>query len=130
MANVKISQLPAGIAAANAVVPATNADGTVTEKITLAGIAALATSASQLTSGTLPDSRLSANVVLTGDARLSDARTPTAHSHAIGDVTNLQTSLDAKVANAGSVSAIMRLTQAEYDAISSPDATTLYVIVG
>lgn len=31
------------------------------------------------------------------DARLSDARTPTAHTHPISDVTNLQTSLDAKV---------------------------------
>jgi hypothetical protein len=41
---------------------------------------------------------------------------------AVGDVSNA-------VANAGSVSAIRRLTQAQYDAISSPDATTLYVIV-
>lgn len=31
------------------------------------------------------------------DSRLTDARTPTAHTHAISDVTNLQTSLDAKV---------------------------------
>jgi hypothetical protein len=29
-----------------------------------------------------------------------------------------------------SISTIVKLTQAEYDAISSPDATTLYVIVG
>lgn len=41
MADVKISQLPAGTAAANAVVPATNAAGTTTEKITLGAIAAL-----------------------------------------------------------------------------------------
>ena len=44
------------------------------------------TDASQLTSGILPDDRLSANVVRTGDSRLSDARTPTAHTH--GNVTN------------------------------------------
>lgn len=41
MADVKISALPAGTAAANAVVPATNAAGTTTEKITLGSIAAL-----------------------------------------------------------------------------------------
>jgi hypothetical protein len=34
--------------------------------------------------------------VATGDSRLSDARTPLTHSHAISDVTSLQTSLDAK----------------------------------
>ena len=37
-----------------------------------------------------------ANLVLTNDARLSDSLTPTAHSHAISDVTNLQTTLDGK----------------------------------
>lgn len=36
--------------------------------------------------------------VATADARLSDARTPTAHTHPISDVTNLQTSLNAKQA--------------------------------
>jgi len=42
MADLKISQLPAGTANASAVVPATNAAGTLTEKITLGSIAALA----------------------------------------------------------------------------------------
>lgn len=41
MPDVKISQLPAGTANASAVVPATNAAGTTTEKITLGAIAAL-----------------------------------------------------------------------------------------
>jgi hypothetical protein len=41
MADVKISELPAGTANANAVVPATNAAGTTTQKITLGAIAAL-----------------------------------------------------------------------------------------
>jgi len=42
--------------------------------------------ATDITSGTLNDSRLSANVVLTSDARLSNARTPTNHAstHATG----------------------------------------------
>lgn len=43
------------------------------------------TSASALVEGTLADARLSANVVLTGDGRLSDARTPT--GAAGGDLT-------------------------------------------
>ena len=52
-----------------------------------AGSAASATtSASDLTSGTLADARLSANVVLTGDSRLTDSRTPASHVH--GNVTN------------------------------------------
>jgi hypothetical protein len=38
------------------------------------------TNASLLTSGTLADARLTANVVLTGDSRLSNARTPTSHA--------------------------------------------------
>jgi hypothetical protein len=42
MPTKKISELPAGSASANAVVPATNADGTLTEKVTLGSIAALA----------------------------------------------------------------------------------------
>ncbi len=41
MADVKISQLPSGSAAANAVVPATNAAGTQTQKVTMGAIAAL-----------------------------------------------------------------------------------------
>ena len=39
---------------------------------------------------------LGSDVVITTDVRLSDARTPLAHTHAISDVTNLQTSLDGK----------------------------------
>lgn len=130
MNDVKISELPAGTANANAVVPATNAAGTTTEKITLGGIAGLVTDASQLTAGTLGDARLSANVVLTTDARLTDTRDPNLHAHTIADVTGLQAAIDGAVTNAGNVSAIQRLTQAEYDAIATPDASTLYVIVG
>jgi hypothetical protein len=62
------------------------------------------TDASLLTSGTLSASRLPVSVVLTTDGRLSDARTPTTHSHAIADVSGLQTALDAKQA-AGSYAA-------------------------
>lgn len=40
----------------------------------------------------------SSQVVLGDDTRLTDARTPTSHTHAIADVTNLQSSLDGKAA--------------------------------
>jgi hypothetical protein len=135
MANVKISQLPAGTAASGSIVPATNAAGTATEKVTLGSIAALATSASQLTSGTLADARLSGNVVLTNDARLTNARTPTAHTHAISDVTSLQAALDGKVGSNTSqagggtqINNIVALTQAQYDAIPTKDNNTVYLV--
>lgn len=40
-----------------------------------------------------------ANLVLTDDARLTNARTPTSHAHSISDVTGLQTALDGKQAS-------------------------------
>lgn len=62
------------------------ADGTATVRITIQDLLALLTSASQLTTGTLPDARLSANIARTTDAAMTNARTPTAHkaSHATG----------------------------------------------
>lgn len=142
MADVKISQLPAGTANVAAVVPATNAAGNLTEKITLGGIAALVTDASQLTAGTLADARLSANVALKSDITtaingLVDSAPQTLNTlnelaQALNDdasfATTVTNSLAGKVTNAGNVAAIQRLTQAEYDAIATPDATTLYVI--
>lgn len=43
MTDVKISELPAGSAVGTSVVPASDAGGTVTNKVTLSSIAALAT---------------------------------------------------------------------------------------
>lgn len=51
MPDVKISQLPSGTANASAVVPATNAAGTTTEKITLGGIRDLAHATRHQTGG-------------------------------------------------------------------------------
>lgn len=44
---------------------------------------------------------LSTQVVLGSDSRLTDARTPLAHTHAISDVTGLQDALDGKQASLG-----------------------------
>lgn len=86
MPNTTISALPAGTAAVGWKAPADDAAGSGTFYVTLGDIAFLMKDASNLTVGTLPDARLSANVVLTGDARLSNARTPSSHaaSHATG----------------------------------------------
>ena len=46
------------------------------------------TNANLLTSGTLSDSLLSANVVFTTDARLTNARAPTAHNHSASEITS------------------------------------------
>jgi hypothetical protein len=63
MPDVKISQLPAGTANASAVVPATNAAGTTTEKLTLSAILALQHnhSGGDITSGTVAAARLGAH---------------------------------------------------------------------
>lgn len=60
--------------------------------------------AGDITSGTLNIARIptgtsSSTVCIGNDSRLSDARTPLAHTHVIGDVINLQTSLDGKAAS-------------------------------
>ena len=79
------------------------------------------TDASLLTSGTLSASRLPASAVLTGDSRLSDARTPTAHSHAIADVSGLQTALNTKATPAdvtAAVAAVVNASPASLDTLA------------
>ena len=62
------------------------------------------------------------------------------HGHAIADVAGLQAALDGKAPGSHShalsslsgvtgVSAIRRLSQADYDDLSPPDANTFYIIV-
>jgi hypothetical protein len=103
-----------------------------------AGSAASATtSASDLTSGTLADARLSANVVLTGDSRLSDARTPTTHTHALSSLTQSSATTGQVVTWSGSAWAPATpsaggSTLASYAATSNLPATgsasTLYIV--
>lgn len=99
MADVKISDLPTKTVSTTDMVPVVDDGANTTSRVTVGDIVGLVTDASQLATGTLQDSLLSANVVLTNDSRLSDARTPTSHTHAISDVTNLQTSLDGKASS-------------------------------
>lgn len=149
MADVKISELPAGTANAAAVVPATNAAGNLTEKITLGGIAALVNDASQLTAGTLADARLSANVALKSDITtaingLVDSAPNTLNTlnelaAALNDdasfATTVTNSIAGKVGSnttqAGggtAVTNIVTLTQAQYDAIPTKDTNTIYFV--
>jgi len=68
--------------------------------------------ASLLSTGTLSASRLPASVVLTTDSRLSDARTPLAHTQAISTVTGLQAALDAKATPSDVSSAVAAVVNA------------------
>ena len=65
-------------------------------------------------------------VVYGDDTRLTDARTPTSHSHAISDVTDLQTGLDGKVDENAAITGNTK-TKITYDAkglvTSGADAT-------
>lgn len=86
MPDTTITGLDAGTAELLGQLPMDRADGTATVRITLQQLLALLTNASQLTTGTLPDAQLSANIARTSDVAMSNARTPTAHkaSHATG----------------------------------------------
>lgn len=86
MADTTISSLPSASAAANAVVPADSADGSVTNKVTLASIAALGGGApashasTHATTGTDAITPASIGAVGTTDSRLTNSRTPTSHN--------------------------------------------------
>ena len=91
--------------------------------------------ATDITSGTLAFARIptgttSTTVCIGNDARLSDSRTPTAHTHAIADTTGLQTALDGKqtagsyVTTSGSISTIAVVASLP----ATPDPTTLYIV--
>jgi hypothetical protein len=85
---VRISELPAASANPNAVVPASNQAGTLTSKVTLGDIAALAavSSVAGKTGAVSLDVADVTDAVAASDARLSDSRAPTSHktTHATG----------------------------------------------
>lgn len=141
MPDTTISQLPSSSAAANAVVAADSADGSVTNKVTLASIAALgggapaSHAASHASGGGDPITPASIGAVATSDGRLTDSRVPTSHaaSHgsagsdpitpaAIGAAASSHTHLLASVTDAG--------TAASRNAPASGNATSAQVVLG
>ena len=109
---IKISDLPSGPAEQTSVAPATNAEGTETSKVTLMGIASLATK----------------QTVGLGNAdNTSDADKPVS--------TAVQTALNAKISSqilnidgASAITNIVSMSQASYDALPVKDPNTLYVV--
>jgi len=74
-------------------------DAEVNDKINTAMLMGLSTHNSQTTS--VHGIADTANLVLTNDARLSDSRTPTSHTHSISDVTGLQNAINNSGIKAG-----------------------------
>jgi hypothetical protein len=91
--------------------------------------------AADITSGTLAIARIptgttSTTVCIGNDSRLSDSRTPTAHPHAIADVTGLQTALDGKQASGSYVTTSGGIVAIAVVATmpATPDPNTLYIV--
>jgi len=79
----------------------------------------------------IPAPTVAANPVRNDDSRLSDARTPTAHVHTIAQVTNLQSSLDAKIDSSliAAASGLATLdAQSKLTAAQVPDLSGTYSI--
>lgn len=88
--------------------------------------------ASDTTTGTFDIARLpiaasgvsnATTVVRADDSRLSNARPPTAHTHAIADITNLQSLLDGKAA-ASHTHGATQITSGTFDIARIPTGTT------
>jgi hypothetical protein len=91
--------------------------------------------AADITTGTLalariPTGTTSTTVCIGNDSRLSDARTPTAHTHPLEDVTGLETALDGKQASGSYVTTSGGITAIAVVATmpGTPDPTTLYIV--
>lgn len=116
MASTKITDLPGANAVGTSVVPVSTAAGNATNKVTLASIAGLAPQLSDATPQAAGEPQ--AGVASTASradhvhavpvisysnlTNVPSSFSPSAHSHAISDVTNLQTSLDGKAASSHS----------------------------
>lgn len=141
MADKTISQLTLASAAAGALVAADTADGTVTNKVTLASIAALgggapaAHAASHASAGSDPITPASIGAVATNDSRLTDSRSPTTHASSHGSAGTDPITPSAIGAAAAShthtLSAITDAgTAASRNAPTSGDATSAQVVLG
>lgn len=112
MANVNISQLPAGTPTLASVIPADNASGTVTEKYSIADVLSLV--------GPGP----------TGPAGPAGPAGPQGEPGATGPV-GAEGAIISDTTQAGGgavVTNIVTLTQSQYDAISVKDPNTAYFI--
>lgn len=141
MPDTTISALPSASAAANAVVAADSADGTVTNKVTLSSIAALgggtpaAHASSHGSAGSDPITPASIGAVATNDSRLTDARTPTGHASShFSAGTDPITPADIGAAAASHTHTLSAITDAGTAASknvpTSGDATSTQVVLG
>lgn len=141
MPDTTITALPSASAAANAVVAADSADGSVTNKVTLSSIAALGGGApashasSHGSAGGDPITPASIGAVATNDSRLTNSRTPTSHASShfsagtdpiapadIGAAASSHTHTLSAVTDAG--------TAASRNAPASGNATSSQVVLG
>lgn len=141
MPDTTISQLPSASAASDAVVAADSGDGSVTNKVTLASIAALGGGApashasSHGSAGTDPITPASIGAVATSDSRLTNSRAPTSHNSShfsagtdpitpsdIGAAASVHTHVLANVTDAG--------TAASRNAPTSGNASSAQVVLG
>ena len=138
MADVKISELSLAAAAGDSVVPASNAGGTATNKVTLQSIANLATPAGI---GAATQADIDSSIATLVDSAPATLNTLNELAAALGDDANFSTtvtnSLSLKVnsnasavANSSQITNMVSITQANYDALGSTDSSTLYVIQG
>ncbi len=89
----------------------------------VAGNDARLTNARTPTAHTHPPADITGTAVVTADARLSDARTPTAHTHAQADVTSLVADLAAKEAANANIQAHIASAHAPSNAQKNSDIT-------
>lgn len=136
MADVKISELTLAAAAGDSVVPASNAGGTATNKVTLQSIANLATPAGI---GAATQADIDSSVAALVNSAPETLNTLSELANALGSDANFSTtvtnSIAAKVGSditqAGggvAVANIVTITQADYDNLGSTDPNTLYFI--
>jgi hypothetical protein len=110
----------------------TQAASTVTGLATVATSGAYSDLSGRPTIPTVGAAGAGAGIALSStDGSVTNSRTPTAHAatHATGGSDALTPAAIGAVAST-TVTSIVKLTQAAYNAIGTPDAATLYVIVG
>jgi len=122
--DIKISELPAGVATPDAVVPATNAEDTLTEKITLGDIAGLVGAESQGIQGTQGTTGIQGPIGLQGTTGAQG--TIGIQGSTVLDGSSF--SNPSGINGATAITNIVAISQANYDQLSTKNSTTLHVI--